>query len=238
VYFAAKPWLRQKFTVRQLSRHPLGSTMQSITEMITRFMWQRKLTCIPSKEWSNFSMVTPDGRRSPFEKLWWNLSFDSQRFRKSYRGRFALGHLIKVCYLASDQSITVAETSAILRQDDHLTLNKIIEFVFPKPMKLSPSFRLNLGISLLDLTSPDAPFLRALEYHKIISDRIHFYNEVITGRKPSCYPITQAIAHMAFRHQFAGIIWKSARQPTDWKVASSDCLVLFHDYLIDAINLI
>lgn len=212
--------------------------MQSIPDMMTRFLWQRKLARVPSQEWSDFSVVTPNGRIGPSDKLWWTSTRDDQYFHKSCRSRFALSCLARVCYLASDQSITLTETNDALRFDDHLTLRNILNFVPPTPRKLSPSFPLNQGTSLLDLRSLNARFLISLERGGIVLDHSLFYENVIASRDESCYPITQAIARSAYKNHFDGIVYKSVRQATDAIVASSDCLVLFRNTLTAAIDLL
>ena len=209
--------------------------MIEIEEILTRFSWQRKFARIPSKEWCNFAVVTPDGRLDPRDKLWCTSTpRDGQPFHRSFQTRFALRNKVKICYLASDASIAFSETNPILREDNQLTLNKIMHSENPIPRRLSRSFRLAPGIPLLELRNSDVPFLTALEAHHIIADRSHFYKDVVAGRDASCYPITQAIARMAFRKDFFGIVYTSARQPKDWNVSSPDCVVLFRDALNDA----
>lgn len=201
----------------------------NLPPMAYRFLWQRRFARIPRHEWPIFSVSTPEGRLSPFDKLWWTSTIDGRYFRRSTRGRFALGPLAKICYLASDASIAISETSQALRGDRQLTLDKVIQFHSPVPRKLSPGFRIRRGVPLLDLTGPDVPFLKSLERYRLIDNRANFYDQVIFGRHSVNYPITQAIARCAFRNRYCGIIWQSVRQTTDWISTSPDCIVLFCD---------
>jgi hypothetical protein len=136
--------------------------VRSFTNMMKRFLWQRKLSRIPHQEWLEASAVTPDGRVRPSDKLWWTASHDHQYFHESPQGRFSLGRSIRICYLASDISITLTETNVALRLDDRLTFNTIGNFVPQTPRRLSPSLRLNVDTTLLDLRTRDDRFLISL----------------------------------------------------------------------------
>lgn len=190
-------------------------------------IWRSELEKIPQKDWSELLELSKT-RESFYKYLWRHAKYREEEGPLAHlsTGRFALEDQL-VSYWAGDSEIARNEITEELREDSNLTFHKMLNHVSEDKL-YSLCCRVKQGTPLLDLTGADSPFLLKIEKLQICNSAI-FVKKVLEERRKRVYPITQAIAGVAFIHGFGGIVWKSVRSPIDVNLCPESCLVLFDE---------
>ncbi len=189
--------------------------------------WLEKLSVLNEDDWKSFQLIQVEGRLDIFELDWWNTkwyewddifseedAFNSRQFQLNNetileeipierrfghpsRGRFACPQSNEVSFWSDNLQIADIETRR----------NEIND-----KMGVPLSRCIHRQAKLLDLLEPDCRFLKHLRELEIIPNEKDFYS-LLTSEDRSIYPVTHAIAHKAFEHDYDGILFKSSRLP-------------------------
>lgn len=137
-----------------------------------------------------------------------------------------------IAYFSQDFAINCSETIKDFRDNEALSWENDL-----KPYlegELNPtssslltgvplSFRLKIEAVILDLTCKKHDLIQI--FQKINPD---FLNSILLSRNENVYFITQTIALVAWKNGFDGILFKSARAPSDIKLPDAN-LVMFNE---------
>ncbi|GEM_PF-4427191 len=155
----------------------------------------------------------------------------------SSAGRFALEQH-EVSYWARDHAIATCEATPLLRNNESLTNSNFLKCcdgsVNPDPESYGYLTHCTVkpGTPILDLYSENSLFFDLLK-QRGLDPNVKFQGSVLFSRDERVYPVTQAIAEIAFKHNFGGLLYKSVRGPMDCNY-SDFCLVLFGEGFIES----
>lgn len=158
------------------------------------------------------------------------------------QGRFALTDN-PTSYWASSWLTVICESIPEFREDSNLTDEKIAPYLKGKhdPNKKDYGYNLTQYFKnetpLLNLTDPNTPFFSMIEKYDLWKDANSFFNEVIFSRDEKAYPLTQAIADLAYKNGYYGIKYKSVRRPHSSIYRDpDDCIALFNESNLCGLN--
>lgn len=195
---------------------------------------------IPKGEWENFSVPTDSLIYN--DCFWWNMKWydwpDKNReldgnlpqqsaygtevpygrkFGHPSRGRFASNQSCEVSYWTNNYDLAVEETKQKNQN----------QYGIPAQRSLKN------GASILKLDDEQCAFLLSLEKYEMVDNPTLFFEKLCELGK-DVYPITHAIADLAYQHGFKGMLYKSSKADAipgkmDKVAVQFNCLVLYQE---------
>jgi len=161
-------------------------------------------------------------------------------------GRFGFGKESEknVIYLAGSWLTATCETMPSFRKNPNISDEDMVNYMHGE-LIANPNifgYPINLyllkEIVLLNVENPNSPFFEFIKKYNLWESGYSFYHQIVLSRDSKIYPITHAIAEVAYAHGFDGIKFKSVRKPPNSTFRDSEvCIALYKpDSVIDSLS--